>query len=121
MYHPFALQRRITLGAGAAFFFLVCPYRLLADGEALPAHKFFCFVLALLSAGLLGLMLYKALIKYFPPDEYSKFGWWLAILCFCHLVFVGVNPGGWICIAVSALAEVLMLLSWLKHRRRGDL
>ena len=116
MYHPFAKQRLITAIASAVFFLLIFPYKLLFLGDALPVHKVFCVILAGLSTALLGLMLYKALIKFLSVDDYSKYGWWMAIQAFCHLVFAKMNPGSVVCIGVTAAAGVVMLIHGLHYR-----
>lgn len=117
MYRPFQTQRRISYVVAAVFFALIFPYGTIGDGEISTTYKVFCIVLNLLSSGLFSFMLYKVLTKGLPVDAFSAFGWCMAVLDFCHLVFTGINPGGWLCIGVSALILAVMGAVYLKAQK----
>lgn len=117
MYRPFQTQRRISYAVAAVFFALIFPYGTIGDGEISTTYKVFCIVLNLLSAGLFGFMLYRTLTKRLPVDDFSAFGWCMAVLAFCHLVFTGINWGGWLCIGISALILAAMGVLYLKAQK----
>lgn len=102
----------------AALFGLLFPGKMFGNPDILVHYAVFCVALGGISAVLIRTIVLRIWVRRFYPDTFRVYAWFLAVEAFCHLVFTGMNPLGWVYIGLSAALELWMGIAWLKEWKK---
>ena len=101
------------------FFAALVPYGMFREPEISVHYTLFCVVLGALSTVLFRAILFRVWVRRLYSESFRVYGWILAIQAFCHLVFTGMNPKGWVYIGVTAALGLGMGITWLRQWREA--